>query len=94
MDFRFRHRSFCADQLCDLQERGTLPPDLEKRIEPVSEDLEVRLAPPPEGCRHVIVGGHNVLLMSGRITFRVWSISRFNSRPATIAETDWATNNS
>ena len=45
-----------------LQERGTLPPGLQKRIQPVPEDLEVRLAPPPEGCRHVIIGGHIVLL--------------------------------
>ena len=45
-----------------LQERGTLPPGLQKRIQPVPENLEVRLAPPPEGCRHVIIGGHIVLL--------------------------------
>jgi hypothetical protein len=45
-----------------LQERGTLPPGLQKRIQPVPDDLEVRLAPPPEGCRHVIIGGHVVLL--------------------------------
>jgi hypothetical protein len=45
-----------------LEELGTLPPGLQKRIQPVPEDLEVRLAPPPEGCRHVIIGGHIVLL--------------------------------
>jgi hypothetical protein len=45
-----------------LHERGTLPPGLQKQIHPVPADLEVRLAPPPEGCRHVIIGGHLVLL--------------------------------
>jgi hypothetical protein len=47
-----------------LRERGTLPPGLQKKIEPVPEDLERRLPPPPEGCgcRHVIIGGHIVLL--------------------------------
>lgn len=45
-----------------LHERGTLPPGLQKKIQPVPEDLEVRLAPPPEGCRHVIIGGHLVVL--------------------------------
>jgi hypothetical protein len=47
-----------------LRERGTLPPGLQKKIEPVPEDLERRLPPPPEdcACRHVIIGGHVVLL--------------------------------
>ncbi len=47
-----------------LQERGTLPPGLQKKIQPVPVDLERRLPPPPEGCgcRHVIIGGHLVLL--------------------------------
>jgi len=47
-----------------LRERGTLPPGLQKKIQPVPVDLERRLPPPPEGCgcRHVIIGGHVVLL--------------------------------
>ena len=47
-----------------LRERGTLPPGLQKKIQPVPVDLERRLPPPPEGCgcRHVIIGGHLVLL--------------------------------
>jgi len=58
-----------------LQERGTLPPGLQKRIQPVPEDLEARLAPAPEGCRHVIIGGHVVLLNAQ--TNYVYSVVHF-----------------
>jgi Ni/Co efflux regulator RcnB len=58
-----------------LQERGTLPPGLQKRIQPVPEDLEVRLAPPPEGCRHVIIGG-DVVLLNVRTNY-VYSVVHF-----------------
>jgi hypothetical protein len=69
-----------ADQLSpglekQLQERGTLPPGLQKRIQPVPEDLEVRLAPPPEGCRHVIIGG-DVVLLNVRTNY-VYSVVHF-----------------
>jgi Ni/Co efflux regulator RcnB len=59
-----------------LQERGTLPPGLQKRIQPVPEDLEVRLAPPPEGCRHVIIGG-DVVLLNVRTNY-VYSVVHFD----------------
>jgi hypothetical protein len=42
--------------------RGTLPPGLEKRLQPCPEDLERRLPLPPPECAHVLVGGHIVLL--------------------------------
>lgn len=42
--------------------RGTLPPGLQKRVQPVPQDLEVRLAPPPPECAHVLIGGNIVLL--------------------------------
>jgi hypothetical protein len=58
-----------------LQERGTLPPGLQKRIQPVPEDLETRLAPPPEGCRHVIIGG-DVVLLNVRTNY-VYSVVHF-----------------
>ncbi len=45
-----------------LDARGTLPPGLQKRIQPVPRDLEVRLAPPPPECAHVVIGGNIVLL--------------------------------
>jgi hypothetical protein len=60
-----------------LRERGTLPPGLQKKIEPVPESLEVRLPPPPAGCgcRHVIIGGHVVLLNTK--TNYVYSVFHF-----------------
>lgn len=42
--------------------RGTLPPGLQKRLQPVPQDLEGRLAPPPPECAHVLIGGNIVLL--------------------------------
>jgi hypothetical protein len=45
-----------------LDARGSLPPGLQKRIQPVPRDLEVRLAPPPPECAHVLIGGNIVLL--------------------------------
>ncbi|GAC1620874.1 MAG: hypothetical protein PVS2B2_14820 [Candidatus Acidiferrum sp.] len=45
-----------------LRERGTLPPGLQKKIQPIPEDLDRRLPPPPDGYRRVIIGGHIVTL--------------------------------
>lgn len=45
-----------------LRERGTLPPGLRVRIQPMPEDLDRRLPPPPEGCRRVLIGGHVVTI--------------------------------
>ena len=42
--------------------RGHLPPGLQKKIEPVPVELVRELPPPPPDCRHVIIGGHLVLL--------------------------------
>jgi hypothetical protein len=42
--------------------RGTLPPGLQARIEPVPAELEVRMSPAPPNCEHVLVGGNVVLL--------------------------------
>jgi hypothetical protein len=44
-----------------LVHRGTIPPGLQKRLQPVPADLERRLPPPPPECAHVLVGGHIVL---------------------------------
>jgi hypothetical protein len=41
--------------------RGTLPPGLASRVEPVPVDLERRLPPPPPDCDRVAIGGHIVL---------------------------------
>jgi hypothetical protein len=45
-----------------LQERGTLPPGLQKKIVPLPVDLARRLPPPPSGCSRVIIGGNIVLI--------------------------------
>lgn len=45
-----------------LVRRGSLPPGLQKRLQPVPEELEQRLPPPPPDCAHVLIGGHLVLL--------------------------------
>jgi hypothetical protein len=61
-----------------LRERRTLPPGLQKKIEPVPMDLERRLPPPPEGCncRHVLVGGH-VVLVNIKTNY-IYSVFRFD----------------
>lgn len=59
-----------------LEVRGTLPPGLQKRLQPVPQDLEVRLAPPPPECAHVLIGGNIVLL--NRRTNIVVDIVAFN----------------
>src|SRR6202795_975135 len=45
-----------------LVRRGTLPPGLQKHIQPCPIELERRLPPPPPECAHVLIGGHVVLL--------------------------------
>jgi hypothetical protein len=55
--------------------RGTLPPGLRKKIHPCPPDLVRLLPPPPAYCRHVIIGGH-VVLMNSR-TYMVLDIFHF-----------------
>jgi hypothetical protein len=42
--------------------RGTLPPGLRKKMRRCPGDLVRVLPPPPPDCRHVLIGGHIVLL--------------------------------
>jgi hypothetical protein len=42
--------------------RGTLPPGLQKRIQPCPPELVRYFPPPPPDCAHVLIGGHVVLL--------------------------------
>ena len=42
--------------------RGHLPPGLQKKIEPAPVELVRELPPPPPDCKHVVIGGHLVLL--------------------------------
>lgn len=45
-----------------LVRNGALPPGLQKRLYPCPVELEHELPPPPPNCRHVLIGGHIVLL--------------------------------
>lgn len=45
-----------------LVRTGTLPPGLQKKVYPCPVELEHQLPPPPPDTRHVLVGGHIVLL--------------------------------
>src|SRR6266849_10133323 len=45
-----------------LHGAATLPPGLQKRLQPCPDDLERQLPPPPPECAHVLIGGHIVLL--------------------------------
>jgi len=58
-----------------LEVRHSLPPGLRKKIHECPEDLERRLPPPPRDCRHVILGGH-VVLMNAK-SFMVIDIFHF-----------------
>ncbi len=58
--------------------RGTLPPGLRKKVQDCPEDLERRLPPPPRDCRHVVIGGHIVLLNTR--TFVIVDVFHFELR--------------
>lgn len=55
--------------------RGTLPPGLQKKIEPCPPELVRVLPPPPPDCEHVVIGGHLVLL--NRTNFTVVDVFHF-----------------
>ena len=45
-----------------LRRNGTLPPGLQKKLSPFPRELDVRLAPPPSGCRRVTLGTRALLV--------------------------------
>ncbi len=45
-----------------LRRNGTLPPGLQKKLAPFPRELDVRLAPPPAGCRRVTLGTRALLV--------------------------------
>jgi hypothetical protein len=49
--------------------RGTLPPGLQKKMQPCPPDLETVLPPPPPNYSHVVIGGNLVLL--NRVNFQI-----------------------
>src|SRR5712692_9084009 len=48
---------------------GTLPPGLQKKMQPCPPDLERMLPPPPPNYAHVVIGGNLVLL--NRANFQI-----------------------
>ena len=55
--------------------RGTLPPGLRKKMHQCPPELVRRLPPPQPDCRHVIIGGHIVLL--NRRNFMILDVFHF-----------------
>jgi hypothetical protein len=45
-----------------LERNGTLPPGLQKRIEPCPAELERQLPPLPAEYRRAVIGAHVVIL--------------------------------
>jgi hypothetical protein len=54
---------------------GTLPPGLQKKIQPCPRDLEQVLPPPPPNYAHVVIGGSLVLL--NRTNFQIVDVFHF-----------------
>jgi hypothetical protein len=48
---------------------GTLPPGLQKKIQPCPRELEAMFPPPPPNYAHVVIGGNVVLV--NRASFQV-----------------------
>jgi hypothetical protein len=56
---------------------GTLPPGLQKKMQPCPRELEAVLPPPPANYTHVFVGGNLVLV--NRVSFRVADVFHFEA---------------
>jgi hypothetical protein len=56
---------------------GTLPPGLQKKMQPCPRELEVMLPPPPPNYEHVVIGGN--LVMYNRATLQIGDIFRLNA---------------
>jgi hypothetical protein len=63
--------------------RGTLPPGLQKKMQPCPPDLERMLPPPPPNYAHVVIGGNLVLPIGRTSRLRMSSTSRLSRQEAT-----------
>jgi len=54
---------------------GTLPPGLQKKMQPCPPDLERVLPPPPPNYSHVVIGGNLVLV--NRANFQIVDVFHF-----------------
>ena len=56
---------------------GTLPPGLQKKMQPCPRELEVMLPPPPPNYVHVVIGGN--LVMYNRATLQIGDVFRVDA---------------
>src|SRR5262249_17552337 len=56
---------------------GTLPPGLQKKVQPCPRELEVMLPPPPPNYVHVVIGGD--LVMYNRATLQIGDAFRLDA---------------
>jgi hypothetical protein len=57
------------------QVRGTLPPGLQKKMQPCPRELEMMLPPPPPNYAQVVIGGNLVLV--NRANFQIADVFHF-----------------
>src|SRR6202045_2464686 len=55
--------------------RGTLPPGLQKKMQPCPRELEMMLPPPPPNYAHVVIGGNLALI--NRSNFQIADVFHF-----------------
>jgi hypothetical protein len=55
---------------------GTLPPGLQKKMQPCPRELEAMLPPPPPNYVHVVIGGN--LVMYNRATRQIGDVFRLD----------------
>jgi hypothetical protein len=60
-----------------LAVNGTLPPGLQKKIQPCPRELEAILPPPPPNYVHVVIGGN--LVMYNRATLQIGDVLRLDA---------------
>ena len=56
---------------------GTLPPGLQKKMQPCPRELEAMLPPPPPNYVHVVIGGN--LVMYNRATLQIGDVFRLDA---------------
>jgi Ni/Co efflux regulator RcnB len=54
---------------------GTLPPGLQKKMQPCPRELEIMLPPPPPNYAHFVIGGNLVLV--NRANFQIADVFHF-----------------
>src|SRR5216684_2982466 len=60
-----------------LAVNGTLPPGLQKKMQPCPRELEAMLPPPPPNYVHVVIGGN--LVMYNRATLQIGDVFRLDA---------------